>query len=382
MRLPIKTHIPTTGRPTTGMILWSRSLLVVLMFLLAVPAGAVRLKDIATFSGVRSNQLVGYGLVVGLSGTGDKSTTDFTIQSMVNMLEKMGVRVDKDSLKVKNVAAVMVTSKMPVSARPGARLDVVISSVGDSTSLYGGVLLMTPLKGIDGKTYALAQGSLVLGGYSAGGQGGQASKNTTTVGQIPGGASVERSVPFRFNQQESMVIHLNGRDFSTTEQIVSRLNGVLGGGYAQAEDIASIRLQIPDAFKGNLVPLMASLENIECSPDTRAKVVIDERSGTVVLGSSVTLSKVAVTHGNLNIVVKEKPKVSQPGALSQGKTTVTPDTQVAIREQTKRLVLVEGANIQELINGLNAIGASPRDVMSILRTLKAAGALHADLETI
>ena len=362
--------------------LWMLVALIVIMAVPVSPAGAVRLKDIATFSGVRTNQLVGYGLVVGLSGSGDKSGTDFTIQSMVNMLEKMGVRVDKDSLKVKNVAAVMVTSKMPVSARPGAKLDVVISSLGDASSLYGGVLLMTPLKGIDGKVYALAQGSLVIGGYSAGGQGAQASKNVTTVGQIPGGASVERSVPFKFNQQDSLLIHLNGRDFSTTEQVVNRLNGVLGGRYANAEDISSIRLQVPDTFKGNLVPLMASLENIECSPDSRAKVIIDERSGTVVMGSNVTLSRVAVTHGNLNVVVKEKPQVSQPQPFGQGQTTVTPNTQIKVKEQSKRLVLVEGANIQELVNGLNAIGATPRDVMSILRTLKAAGALHADLESI
>lgn len=352
------------------------------MAFLAPSAGAVRLKDMATFSGVRTNQLVGYGLVVGLSGTGDKSGTDFTVQSMVNMLEKMGVRVDKDSLKVKNVAAVMVTAKMPVSARPGAKLDVTVSSLGDSSSLYGGVLLMTPLKGIDGKVYALAQGSLVLGGYSAGGEGGQASKNTTTVGQIPGGASVERAVPFAFNKQDSMLIHLSDRDFSTTEQVVQSLNQALGGEYAHAENIASIRLTIPKRYQGNLVPLMASLENIQCSPESRARVVIDERSGTVVLGSNVTLSQVAVTHGNLNVVVKESPKVSQPKPFSQGQTAVTPDTQVKVAEQKKRLILVEGANIQELVNGLNAIGATPRDIMSILRTLKAAGALHADLESI
>ncbi|WP_462323456.1 flagellar basal body P-ring protein FlgI [Desulfoplanes sp.] len=360
------------------------SLVAVAITVLGGPSGshAVRLKDMASFSGVRTNQLVGYGLVVGLSGTGDKSGTQFTIQSMVNMLEKMGVRVDRDSLKVKNVAAVMVTAKMPVSARPGAKLDVLVSSVGDASSLYGGVLLMTPLKGIDGKVYALAQGSLVLGGYSAGGDAAQASKNTATVGQIPGGASVERGVPFRFNKQSSMLIHLNGRDFSTTQQVVGRLNAVLGGTYARAEDISSIRLDIPERFQGNLVPLMASLENIECSPDTKAKVVIDERTGTVVLGSNVTLSQVAVTHGNLNVVVKETPKVSQPNPFGQGQTAITPDTQVKVREQTKRLVLVEGANIQELVNGLNAIGATPRDIMSILRALKAAGALHAELESI
>ncbi len=372
---------PSSGKIVTRIFL--ASLVTLLAASLFVPtADAVRLKDMATFSGVRTNQLVGYGLVVGLSGTGDKSGTEFTIQSMVNMLEKMGVRVDRTSLKVKNVAAVMVTTKMPVSARPGAKLDVVVSSLGDASSLYGGVLLMTPLKGINGKVYALAQGSLVLGGYSAGGDAGQASKNVTTVGQIPGGASVERAVPFAFNKQESLLIHLNEQDFSTTEQVVRKVNGALGGSYAMAEDIASIRLTIPEQYQGNLVPLMASLENIECSPDIRAKVVIDERSGTVVLGSTVTLARVAVTHGNLNVVIKESPQVSQPQPFGRGQTAITPDTQINVSEQTKRLVLVEGANIQELINGLNAIGATPRDIMSILRTLKAAGALHADLESI
>ncbi len=360
------------------------AMMAVFCLLLVIPSvgQAVRLKDMATFSGVRTNQLVGYGLVVGLAGTGDKSGTDFTIQSMGNMLEKMGVRVDTNSLKVKNVAAVMVTAKMPVSARPGAKLDIVVSSLGDASSLYGGVLLMTPLKGIDGKVYALAQGSLVIGGYSAEGEGSGATKNTTTVGQIPGGASVERSVPFAFNRQESLLIHLNDRDFSTTEQVVQGLNQALGGTYARAENIASIRLTIPKHYQGNLVPLMASLENMECTPDSRARVVVDERSGTVVLGSKVTLSKVAVTHGNLNVVVKEMPQVSQPAAFSQGQTVVTPDTQIKLIEQKKRLLLVEGANIQELVNGLNAIGATPRDIMSILQALRAAGALHAEVESI
>lgn len=193
---------------------------------------------------------------------------------------------------------------------------------------------------------------------------------------------MERAVPFAFNKQDSMLIHLSDRDFSTTEQVVQSLNQALGGDYAHAENIASIRLTIPKRYQGNLVPLMASLENIQCSPESRARVVIDERSGTVVLGSNVTLSQVAVTHGNLNVVVKESPKVSQPKPFSQGQTAVTPDTQVKVAEQKKRLILVEGANIQELVNGLNAIGATPRDIMSILRTLKAAGALHADLESI
>jgi flagellar P-ring protein FlgI len=345
-------------------------------------AEAARIKDIATFGGVRSNELVGYGLVVGLSGTGDKSGVEFTIQSMVNMLEQMGVRVQKDSLTIKNVAAVMVTSKMPVSARPGSRLDVTVSSIGDAKSLEGGVLLVTPLKGIDGNVYGLAQGSLTLGGFSASGDSASVSKNITTVGIIPNGAVVERAVPFDFNSQHSIKINLQTKDFSTTMKIVERINGSLGGEYAAAEDISTIAVNVPQRFRGNLVPLMASIENIEVVPDGRARVVVDEKTGTIVLGSEVRLSAVAVAHGSLQIVVREAPEVSQPQPFGQGSTVVVPQTQIGAREDARRLLLVEGATLRELVNGLNAIGGTPRDLISILRTLKAAGALHADLEVL
>jgi flagellar P-ring protein FlgI len=345
-------------------------------------AQAARIKDIATFGGVRSNELVGYGLVVGLSGTGDKSGVEFTIQSMVNMLEQMGVRVQKDSLTVKNVAAVMVTAKMPVSSKPGSRLDVTVSSIGDAKSLEGGVLLVTPLKGIDGNIYGLAQGALTLGGFSVSGESGSVSKNITTVGIIPNGAVVERAVPFDFNTQQAIRINLQTRDFSTTMKIVDRINGSLGGEYAAAEDISTIAVNVPQRFRGNLVPLMASIENIEVVPDGRARVVVDEKTGTIVLGSEVRLSAVAVAHGSLQIVVRETPEVSQPQPFGQGTTVVVPRTQIGVREEARRLLLVEGATLRELVNGLNAIGGTPRDLISILRTLKAAGALHADLEVL
>jgi len=345
-------------------------------------AHAVRIKDIATFGGVRSNQLVGYGLVVGLSGTGDKRGSDFTIQSMVNMLEKMGVAVDTATLKPKNTAAVMVTAKMPVSARPGSRLDVTVSSLGDAASLLGGVLLLTPLKGIDGNVYALAQGALALGGVSVEGQAARAQKNITTVASIVNGATVERGVPFRFNRQENMALYLHTADFSTTMDVVRKINEAMGGEYAGAEDIATIRLQIPEEFKGNLVPLMASLENLEVSPDGKARIVVDEKTGTIVLGRSVRLSKVAVAHGNLQIVVREGAEVSQPAPFGTGQTVATPTTEVGVQEENRRLVLMEGATLQELVDGLNSVGATPRDLISILKTLKAAHALHADLEVI
>lgn len=341
-----------------------------------------RIKDIATFSGVRTNQLVGYGLVVGLGGTGDKQGAEFTIQSMVNMLEKMGVRVDKATLKVKNVAAVMVTATMPVSSKTGSRLDVTVSSLGDAKSLVGGVLLMTPLTGIDGKVYALAQGSLTLGGYSAEGQAASASVNFTTVARIPNGATVERAVPFQFNAQDRLRLNLETQDFSTTMQVVRGINQAMGGDFAKADDVSTVTVSVPDKFRNNLVPLMASLENLEVRPDQRARVVVDEKTGTIVLGSQVRLSRVAVAHGSLQIVVQESPEVSQPAPLGQGTTTVVPRTDVGMREEQRRLVLLEGVTLGELVEGLNAIGATPRDLISILRAMKSAGALHADLEVI
>jgi len=361
---------------------WLAAALLALLLAMPRPAGAVRLKDIANFGGVRNNQLVGYGLVVGLSGTGDKSSSTFTIQSMVNLLDKMGVAVDSSKLKPKNVAAVMVTTQMPASSRPGSRLDVTVSSLGDSSSLLGGVLLMTPLSGVDGNVYAIAQGPLTLGGFSAEGQAAQAQKNITTVGIIPNGAVVERGVPFDFNRQEAMTIHMNSADFTTTNEVVDKINQALGDRYAKAVDISTIKFTVPEEFKGNLVPLMASLENIEVSPDTKARIVVDEKTGTVVLGRGVRLSKAAVAHGSLQIVISQGAQVSQPAPFGAGQTVVTPTTDIGVREENRRLTLMEGATLSELVDGLNAIGATPRDLISILRTLKSAGALHADLEVI
>lgn len=359
-------------------------LLLFIVFMSARPAEAVRLKDISSFSGVRDNDLVGYGLVVGLSGTGDGTNSAFTITSMINMLEKMGVQVDRTSIKPKNVAAVMVTAKMPVSAKPGAPLDVTVSSIGDSKSLFGGVLLMTPLKGIDGKVYALAQGALTVGGFSAGGEAATASKNVVTVARIPSGATIERSVPFDFNRQQKITINLGLSDFGTTMQVVKRVNNVIGGSYASAVDASTVDIAIPEQFRGNIVPLMAALENIEIAPDTKAKVVVDEKTGTVVLGRNVRLTKVAIAHGNLQVVIAESADVSQPGPFApEGAETVsTPETELQVEEDNNRLLLVEGATLQELVDGLNAIGATPRDLISILRTMKVAGALHAQLEVI
>ena len=353
-----------------------------LTLLFSLPAHAVRLKDIASFSGVRDNQLVGYGLVVGLGGTGDKKDSTFTMRSMVNMLEKMGVQVDPRQMKPKNVAAVMVTAKMPVSAKPGSQLDITVSSLGDATSLLGGVLIQTPLKGVDGNVYAIGQGSLTVGGFTITGQQATAQKNITTVGRIPGGAIVERGVPFEFNSQDTLSLIMNSPDFSTTNQVVQRINGALGGDFASAPDVGTIKLQIPSDFRGNIVPLMASLENIEITPDGAAKVVVDERTGTIILGRDVRISRVAVAHGSLQVTVQENLDVSQPGPFSGGTTVVTPSTDITAREERRNLNIMEGATLQELVDGLNSVGATPRDLISILRAMKTAGALHAQLEVI
>ncbi|MDR0826921.1 MAG: flagellar basal body P-ring protein FlgI [Desulfovibrio sp.] len=365
------------------MILPLRAFIILLSItLLPLEAGAVRIKDIATFSGVRDNQLTGYGLVVGLSGTGDKKDSAFTMRSMVNMLEKMGVRVDMKQMKPKNVAAVMVTARMPVSSKPGTRLDVTVSSLGDSTSLLGGVLIQVPLKGIDGKVYALAQGPLTVGGFSVSGSQAQAQKNVTTVAQVPGGGIIERAVPFEFNSQQSLTLNMNNPDFSTTNQVVERINKALGGDFARPIDLSSIALEIPADFKGNMVPLMASLENIEVTPDNAAKVVVDEKTGTIILGRDVRISRVAVAHGNLHVTVQENQEVSQPGPFSSGNTVVTPSTDLSSREDLRNLNILEGATLQELVDALNSVGATPRDLISILRSMKSAGALHAHLEVI
>ena len=247
---------------------WCAAVAAVVIMAFAVPAQAVRIKDIATFSGVRDNQLIGYGLVVGLQGTGDKKDSVFTLSSMKNMMDKMGIGLDSNSLKVKNVASVMVTSKMPVSSKPGTRLDVTVSSVGDATSLLGGVLLQTALKGVDGKIYALAQGPLVVGGYSVQGAAASTQKNINTVGLIPGGGIVERSIPFEFNQQDTLTLNMRTPDFSTAQQISERLNAAMGGPFAKAVDAASVEMRVPPQYRSNLVPLMASVENLEVTPDT------------------------------------------------------------------------------------------------------------------
>ncbi len=348
------------------------------------PCGAARIKDIAHFMGVRTNPLYGYGLVVGLNGTGDNTKTEFTTNTLANMLDRLGIHVDPDSLKVKNVAAVMVTAKLPPFARIGNRIDVQVSSIGDAKSLEGGTLLLTPLQGPDGQIYAVAQGPIATGGFSASGASGSSvQKNHPTVGYIPGGAIVEKELPLSLDHLRSLDLVLRNPDFSTATQVAQKINLTLGGPFARAVSGSTIRLNVPPSFQSDIVGLISRVETVEVSPDVPAKVVINERTGTIVMGENVRIAPVAVAHGNLTVQITEEPSVSQPLPFSQGKTTVTPQSTVQVQESKGSLNLLKGGTtIGEVINGLNAIGATPRDIITILQTIKAAGALHAELELI
>jgi len=370
--------------------LWRRgniflaALVLVLGPLVQPQAAAIRLKDIATFKGVRPNQLIGNGLVVGLNGTGDGTNVDFNIQELANMLSHLGINASRDKMKVKNVAAVAVTALLPPFARVGSKIDVSVSSLGDAKSLQGGTLLLTPLKGVDSQVYALAQGPVSVGGFSAGGQaGGGVTKNHPTAGRVADGATVEKEIPLDLLDKEIFTLILHEADFTTSQRAVSAINQALRGGYALSQDGGTISVKLPPQYKGRVVPLLASLENLEVIPDTVAKVVLDERNGTVVMGANVRISTVAIAHGNLMVRIKERPRISQPLPFSEGETAVVPDTSVTVREGENRLmVLPEGVSIGQVVQALNAIGVTPRDLIAILQAIKAAGALQAELEII
>jgi flagellar P-ring protein FlgI len=343
-----------------------------------------RLKDIASIKGVRSNQLVGYGLVVGLDGTGDGAGTKFTVQSLVNMMERLGIHALPGQVKVSNVAAVMITADLPPFARVGTEIDVTVSSVGDAKSLQGGTLLLSPLKGADNNTYALAQGPLLLGGFSAGGAaGGGVLKNHPTVARIPGGATIEREIPFRFNTMDELTISLNNPDFTTAQRVAAAVNREMGPDSATPSDAGTVLVRIPEAFRSNLVPLVAQLEQVGVRPDNRARIVLAERTGTVVMGDNVRIAPVAIAHGNLSVQIKERKDVSQPPPFSPGETVVAEDTDVTVTEESRKLMyLSEGADLGEVVNALNAIGVSPRDLITVLQAIRASGALHAELDVI
>lgn len=380
------------------------SLIVLLISFLIPSAGySARIKDISSIKGIRQNQLLGYGLVIGLNGTGDKGGTKFTIQGLVNMLEHMGVHVNPDEVKVKNVAAVVVSAKLPPFARIGKKIDVILSSIGDAKSLVGGTLLLTPLKGVDNKVYALAQGPVSIGGFSAGGAaGGGVTKNHPTVGRISGGASIEKEIPLSIMSKNEMTIILNNPDFNTADRAVKAINSRFGESIAKSIDSGTLKFRVPEEFQNKVVNLIAQIGEIEVEPDSIAKVIVNEKTGTVVVGENVRIQKVAVAHGNLSIQIKEEKNVSQPQAFAPsgggiaprqmgggtvvapgGSTVVTPESQVSVAEESSRLLLIpKGRTIGELVNALNAIGVTPRDLITILQAIKAAGALQGELEII
>lgn len=356
-----------------------------LTVLMGHQADAARIKDLATIAGVRENSLIGYGLIIGLSGTGDKTGTLFTVQSLSSMLNKMGVAVDANAVKVKNVAAVVVTAKLPPFVRPGGRIDVVVSSLGDATSLQGGTLLLTPLQGADQQAYAVAQGPVSIGGFLGGKDGDTVQKNHPTVGRISGGATVERAVPIAFEDKASLTLLLRQQDFTTATRLAAVINTRLGAGDpAAAVDSGTVRLQVPEAYHGRIVELVAEIEGLEVAVDLPAKVVVNERTGTIVMGEHVRIADVAVSHGNLTIRVKTELQVSQPSPLSEGgQTVVTPKRQTDVTEDDAQVILLpDGTSLGDVVRGLNAIGVTPRDLIAILQAMRAAGALQAELEIL
>ena len=349
-------------------------------------AQAERLKDLASIQGVRTNQLIGYGLVVGLNGSGDQTTqTPFTVQTFNNMLSQFGIKVPPGgNVQLKNVAAVSVHAELPAFARPGQTIDITVSSIGNAKSLRGGSLLMTPLKGIDGNVYAIAQGNLVVGGFDAGGaDGSRITVNVPSAGRIPSGATVERAVPSGFNQGDYLTLNLNRPDFTTAKNIVDKLNEMLGPRVAQALDAGSIRVSAP-MDPTQRVDYLSIIENLEIEAGQAvAKVIINSRTGTIVIGQNVRVQPAAVTHGSLTVVITEDPIVSQPEPFSQGQTAVVPRSKVNAAQEAKPMFKFgPGTTLDEIVRAVNQVGAAPSDLMAILEALKQAGALQADLIVI
>jgi flagellar P-ring protein FlgI len=344
-----------------------------------------RLKELVSVEGVRDNQLVGYGLVVGLAGTGDRQLTVFSAQSLTNLLQQMGVSVPASSILVKNTAAVMVTATLPPFAQPGMHVDITAAAMGDASNLQGGLLILTSLKGVDGQVYAVAQGSVVTGGFGAGRGGNSTTVNHPNVGRVPGGAMVERPAP-SIVPNGQVKLQLHEPDFTTTPRVSEAINQRFENPakpLAHAENSALISVNVPPDYAGRAVEFVAELENLEVKADRPAKVVINERTGTIVMGKEVRVSPVAIMHGNLTVEIQTTETVSQPGPLSKGTTAVVPEVRVNAKEEKARsLVLNRGATVEELVRALGAIGSTPRDVIAILQSLHAAGALEADIDVI
>ena len=352
----------------------------------AAPSRVARLKDLATIEGIRDNQLFGYGLVVGLNGTGDKQQTIFSIQTLGNMLRKMGVNIESQitNIQVRNIAAVFVTATLPPFSRAGMKMDVTVSSIGDAKSLAGGTLIFTPLSAADGQVYAVAQGSLIIGGYSAGTAANSKVVNHPNVGRIPLGALVERDAAVDLSQFKSLSLLLRDPDFDTARAVADAINQELGSSSARMMDSRRVEIADVKAVSPDLQTLLARIDDLTVRTKPPAKVVVNERTGTVVMGGNVTISACSILHGNLNIEVTTEFQVSQPPPLSKtGQTTVVPQTNVQAQETPLQVVqLKEGATVEELIHGLQTVGATARDVVAILQAIKAAGALNSDLEVL
>ena len=361
----------------------------ILVFFLASPAHSARIKDLSGIKGVRSNQLIGLGLVIGLTGTGDSATNVFfSIQTIVSMLKKMGVTVptaEVDQLKFKNIATVIVTADLPAFASQGDHIDVTVSSLGDSKSLQGGTLLMTPLKGPDTNTYAVAQGPISIGGFAVAGGARGVQKNHLTVGRIANGALVEREIKYNFNVKDEIILALKKTDFTTASRISKAINDDMKDTLASMIDGGTVRVKVPELFQKNTSGFVTRIENLDVNPDSEAKVIIDERTGTVVMGENVKISSVAVAHGALFVHIKEETIVSQPPPLApeNAETVILPRTRIGVGEgQDKLLVIPKSVSLGDVVKGLNSIGVTPRDLISILQAIKASGALHARLEII
>jgi flagellar P-ring protein precursor FlgI len=377
---------------------------IIAFIILADIVHAARIKDIANIGGVRDNQLIGYGLIVGLNGTGDDVKNGFTKETLVNMLFRQGLIIPRDrDVKADNIAAVMVTAKLPPFVKGGTRIDVDVSSIGNAKSLQGGTLLMTPLKGADGEVYAVAQGAVTIGGFAASGAaGGGVTKNHTTAGRITNGATVEKELPYEFQKSRMLTINLYQPDFTTSTHLAEVINTSMKNVEVKLLDSSSVTVRIKENVGMNMVQLVSLVENLDVPVDSAAVVVMNEKTGTVVMGENVRISTVAVAHGNLSIQIKEEKKVSQPlpfapkapagsaptkkgGVIMApgGQTVVTPESHVTVAEEKKQLLVVpRGVTIQEVVRALNAIGVSPRDLITIMQAIKAAGALQADLRLI
>ncbi|MAM35014.1 MAG: flagellar biosynthesis protein FlgA [Micavibrio sp.] len=349
-------------------------------------AATTRIKDIVDVEGVRDNMLVGYGLVVGLNGTGDSlNNSPFTRQSLTAMLERLGVNVREQNLNTGNVAAVMVTATLPPFTNQGARIDVTVSTMGDAESLRGGTLLVTPLMGADGEVYAIGQGPVMINGFQAQGQAASITQNNPAAGRIPEGAIVEKEIEFALENLSQVRLALRNPDFTTARRVAGAINGFVPGNVARSENPASVTLIKPASYAGTIVDLITDIEQLPVEPDQVAKVVIDENTGTVVMGADVRVSTVAIAQGSLTIKITETPQVSQPNPFSDvGETVVVPRSEVDVNqgEDVRLAVMEEGVSLQDLVTGLNRLGVGPQDIITILQAIKAAGALQAEIELL